>query len=301
MKNNLFFSSKEQTEDSDNFFQEKQVEKLAEIGAQLRESREQKSMGLEKLAIMTAIRSHLLQAIEEGKLEELPEPIYIQRLLEQYANAVGLDGNQLAKSFPMKSAPEPIKKYRIYLPLLKLRSHHLYIFYIFVIFLSLNLLPKVAQFSDSPQKINSDRESIANTESPKNQPGAPSEGSRLIAQYSNPISIDSQQQSGSNSLGDSSNFQIENKPVMVSVIVKDDSWVSIEIDGKTEFEGILTEGTKWTWEAQKQLVVLAGNAGGVLVAFNNGEATKLGEPGAVEEVIFTANDLGSSGVGEVRN
>ena len=62
------------------------------------------------------------------------------------------------------------------------------------------------------------------------------------------------------------------------------SWVRIVVDGKTEFEGVLSEGTKRAWEANKQLVLRAGNAGGIMVSLNDGTAKRLGEPGAVEEV-----------------
>ncbi len=42
---------------------------------------------------------------------------------------------------------------------------------------------------------------------------------------------------------------------------------------------------------QKQLVVVAGNAGGVMVAVNNGQAEPLGVLGVAKEVVFKANEL----------
>ncbi|WP_371357292.1 DUF4115 domain-containing protein [Hydrocoleum sp. CS-953] len=70
-------------------------------------------------------------------------------------------------------------------------------------------------------------------------------------------------------------------------MVKDESWVSIEIDGKIAFEGTLTQGTQKTWSAQKQLVFFAGNAGGILIPINKGQNMQLGKPGEVKEVVFT--------------
>jgi hypothetical protein len=67
------------------------------------------------------------------------------------------------------------------------------------------------------------------------------------------------------------------------------SWVRVVVDGKIEFEGVLSEGTAREWEASKQLILRAGNAGGVMVSLNNGVAKRLGEPGAVEEVTFGSN------------
>ncbi|MEB3338604.1 MAG: DUF4115 domain-containing protein, partial [Leptolyngbyaceae bacterium] len=74
--------------------------------------------------------------------------------------------------------------------------------------------------------------------------------------------------------------------VRVSVIFKAQSWLRVVADGKTEFEGVLPEGTQRTWAAKQQLTLRAGNAGGVLVAVNNGQAKQLGNPGSVEEVTF---------------
>jgi len=52
----------------------------------------------------------------------------------------------------------------------------------------------------------------------------------------------------------------------------------------------LKPGTQKTWQAQEKLVFVAGNAGGLLVAYNNGQAQKLGEPGAVEELVWKADN-----------
>lgn len=85
-------------------------------------------------------------------------------------------------------------------------------------------------------------------------------------------------------------LQIEpQRPVQVDLTVTEQSWVRIVADGKTEFEGVLSEGTQRVWMADRELVVRAGNAGGVRVAYNNGEAKPLGPAGAVEQVTFTAD------------
>ncbi|MCY7321823.1 MAG: DUF4115 domain-containing protein, partial [Phormidesmis sp. CAN_BIN36] len=74
--------------------------------------------------------------------------------------------------------------------------------------------------------------------------------------------------------------------VRVGVMLTAQSWVRVVADGKTEFEGVLSEGTQRAWVANQQVVVRAGNAGGVMVSFNDGQSKKLGEPGAIEEMAF---------------
>lgn len=51
--------------------------------------------------MLTMIPQRLLQAIEEGDLNELPEPVYTQALIRLSADAIGLDGTELAKRFPI--------------------------------------------------------------------------------------------------------------------------------------------------------------------------------------------------------
>jgi hypothetical protein len=67
------------------------------------------------------------------------------------------------------------------------------------------------------------------------------------------------------------------------------SWLRIDVDGKTEFQGIMPEGTQKTLMADNQLTIRAGNAGAVLLAYNNEQAQPMGAPGAVEEKTFSTD------------
>ncbi len=73
-----------------------QVEQLKEITTQLRQVRQEKSICIEEIAAQTLIRAGVLQALEEQRFEELPEPIFIQGFIRRYGDALGLDGNALS-------------------------------------------------------------------------------------------------------------------------------------------------------------------------------------------------------------
>ena len=73
-----------------------QVEQLKEITRRLRQVRQQKSIGIEEIAARTLIRAGVLQALEEERFEELPEPIFVQGFIRRYGDALGLDGNALS-------------------------------------------------------------------------------------------------------------------------------------------------------------------------------------------------------------
>ena len=77
---------------------ESQVEQLKEITTQLRQVRQEKSLRIEEIASQTMIRAGVLQALEEERFEELPEPIFLQGFIRRYGDALGLDGNALSHS-----------------------------------------------------------------------------------------------------------------------------------------------------------------------------------------------------------
>ncbi|MEH2468524.1 helix-turn-helix domain-containing protein [Nostoc sp.] len=73
-----------------------QVEQLKEITTHLRQVRQEKSIRIEEIAARTLIRAGVLQALEEERFEELPEPIFVQGFIRRYGDALGLDGNALS-------------------------------------------------------------------------------------------------------------------------------------------------------------------------------------------------------------
>jgi len=66
-----------------------------ELGDQLRRAREDKGLSLEEIEKATGIRKRFLQAMEEGRFDVLPGPIQLRGFLRNYANYVGLNGDQM--------------------------------------------------------------------------------------------------------------------------------------------------------------------------------------------------------------
>ncbi|WP_445174934.1 helix-turn-helix domain-containing protein [Microcoleus sp.] len=256
--------------------------KLAELGAQLRQYREQHSICLDKVALVTMIRRNLLQAIEDGQLDQLPEPVYTQGLIKRYAEAMGLDGSQFAEFFPIEPPPRSRTKLS-WQDGPQLRPIHLYLFYTFLIICSVNVLSQVMG-SSVTAKNGAGAEAL--TLGQQQQARLAAEASRA-SKTQKPESYATVEAARTGQKLDTSG----NKPVMVSLTFKAESWMQVEVDGKTEFEGVLPSGTVRTWQAQKQLVVVAGNAGAVMIAVNNGQAELLGFPGVVKEVVFKAEEL----------
>lgn len=255
------------------YFPQEQVEKLEELGSRLRQFRTEQSIPLEEVAAQTRIQARLLNAIEEGRLEELPEPVYIKGFIKRFAEALGLNGAEFASAFPTGSGLQFIKPSWRYLPAAQLRPVHLYLLYVFLVIGAVNGL----SFLVSRSAIQGVK--VEGSSSPTQQLPAPR----------NPAPAKAQQKLEPIKLAGAIQQSQGGKSVQVGVTLKSQSWIRVVADGKTEFEGVLPEGTQRTWAADKKLIVRAGNAGGVLVEFNDQQAKQMGAPGEVQEVTFAAN------------
>ncbi|WP_375513172.1 helix-turn-helix domain-containing protein [uncultured Nostoc sp.] len=250
--------------------EQERAEKLAEMGAQLWALRQEQGLSLEQMVALTRIPRRLLQAIEEGNLNELPEPVYIQGLIRQFADALGLNGVEFSGTFPISSALVKPQGMGDNSPLDQLRPIHLYFLYIFLIVCSVNGLSQllnnaVLQANNSQNQPSPKQKSIIKPE---------------IAQVKESVEVQS--------INDTLSAVQQGKAVQIGVTLKASSWIRVVADGKTEFEGILPEGTHRIWKAQEQLTVKTDNAGGVLMSVNQEKAKEMGEPGKEEEVRIAA-------------
>ena len=251
--------------------EQQQAEKLVELGDQLRLKRQEQGLSLEKVAAKTLIQRRLLQALEAGQLDELPEPVYIQSFIKKYAHMLGLNGEELASTFPTGYTRLSIKPSWRSLAAAQLRPIHLYLLYIIVIICAVNGLSQMLLRSDL--QISSSQ----NQEKPEVDPNSMGQ---VLPKHSEKLKSVSATPNAATKIS---------QPVRIEVTLKAQSWIRVVADGKMQFEGLLPEGTQRTWVAQEQLTVRAGNAGGVLVTFNQEKAKQLGSPGEVQEVTFAAN------------
>lgn len=72
---------------------------MSELGTRLREARVEKGYTLNTLQQMTKIQKKYLQAIEEGQYDEVPGKFYVRAFIKQYADVVGLSGEELLEEF----------------------------------------------------------------------------------------------------------------------------------------------------------------------------------------------------------
>ncbi len=286
--------------------EEVQSEQLVEVAAYLRQCRELRGLSLDEMASKTLIQRRTLQALEDADVSRLPEPVYVRGFIRRYASALGLKGDDVAEAYPIelgvrRSASSGFPG----LTGLQLRPMHLYLLYLGVIGVAINGLSglmsqpiggRVAQVTQP--NVEAVRDLLPKTTATVARVGNPSASRVAMAWGSSPdqmhdqvfpldaavesVRLDSlrEQLQAIGPVGESAK---SNKAVQVTMKLVDSSWVRVTIDGKAEFEDVLTEGTQKTWQANNLIVVRAGNAGGVMIGEGNGPLKPLGVPGSVEE------------------
>jgi cytoskeletal protein RodZ len=290
-------------------FDTAQVEQLKTIGDYLHRERQEQAISLDEIAVKTYIPLRLLQALELGNVERLPEPVFVQGFIRRYADAIGLDGMALAKNFtPQPSfvverkAPEPerldsIEKPRVEpipkpykahdraersnLPFVLLGTGA-------VLLLGVGLAavlgrPQAETELQNSQPVVTEPKSASTLQPGVKMSPAPSVPPQGSASPSpTPAASASQALAQPNLATDGTT-----RPVQVAVkLIGEESWLQVIADGKVEFEGILKKGEQKTWQAQKKLVLQSGNAGAVSVSYNQGEPKVMGALGDVKDVEF---------------
>ncbi len=68
---------------------------MGDVGTKLRSERERLGIGIDQVEAETHIRAKFLLAIEEERFEVLPGPAYVRAFVRGYAEALGLDSQEL--------------------------------------------------------------------------------------------------------------------------------------------------------------------------------------------------------------
>ena len=248
--------------------EQRQREQLLEIGEMLRQARQNQGKALREMAQVTLIRQPLLIAIETADLSELPEPVYVRGLIRRYADALDLDGETLSSQYFSRPNLNHSRGRGLRLPVAQLRPLHLYSVYVLLLMASVSglsyFLKQTAPDIAAPPILDPEAvEQLMPQQAPATKP--PVVTTAVEEELSAPTS---------------------DSPIVVNVEMVQQSWMRIVVDGTTQFEGILQQGDARSWSAEESLTIRAGNAGGVLVSYNQGESKTMGEPGRVVEQTF---------------
>jgi cytoskeletal protein RodZ len=291
-------------------FDPEQIEHLRQLGNYLRDQRLAKSVSLETIAHKTYIPLRLLQAIEQGQVERLPEPVYVRGFIRRYADAIGLDGKTLAENLTVEPSPilvsvpdtsastsptaapapvvpvihQPVDEYR--------RSRG-----------SVSNLPKLSHLlwgalgliglgllgSAAAGMFNQHKTNLAGMfNQPKTSEQVPKPTESVASKPTTPASL-TPNQSPTSATAKAPSTQNSDTPVQVSFTLTEDAWMEIDVDGEQKYAGTMTKGTQQSYSAKRELVVTTGNAGAVQLSYNQADPRPMGDLGEIQALKFSAN------------
>jgi cytoskeleton protein RodZ len=290
---------------------------VASFGAQLKQEREKQGLTLEQISLSTKIGTRMLRALEEEHFDQLPGGIFNKGFIRAYARCLHMDEEQALAGYmaatgtsalannseehdqpPVLEIPEEKNQGASDLP-----------WGIFAVVLLLAAIgfagwglysresQKSATVSASPAaRAPSAPAATEETSAPAQKPSEP------VDSYAKPVEAKTAVPAG----GSTSSQQViaSSSPVtpavpahgnlLVVIKAREDSWLSISVDGEIVTKALLTASAQKSVRAEKEVVIRAGNIGALDFEFNGQKLPTQGDYGEVKTLTFDAHGLQAS-------
>ncbi len=255
---------------------------MGSFGERLRREREMRSISLEEISESTKISRRHLEALESEDFNQLPGGIFNKGFVRAYARYLGIDEDQAVADYVAASDEQPAPENQFPLevreqpdPQLNPKRSRLPL--AFALAALVGVLVGYAFWVKSKPRTTEAAENRAPAHPAANVPSAtptPSAGAGQVV--SQPAHV---------------NAQVVSRSFIVVVRAKEDSWVSITADGKSEMQKTLRAGKQKMVRAGKQIVLKTRNAGGIDVTYNGKPLGALGNENESRTMTFTPAGL----------
>jgi len=290
---------------------------LTEIGATLHTQRELLSLSLTDIERYTHLRLHYLNALEGGRLEDLPSPTQGRGMLNNYARFLNLDADRLLNQFAdaliarreervrpgmpgpqsggHRPAPKPPSRPALFrfLSLDLLVGGGLILALIAVVVWTASQVMAVRSEPEGEPTAPSisamllaSPEVIASPGMPAVEPQTSAQPAAGTSAVGTPDEAAATPTPGS-SLESSTLLPLQEGTFQVSVVALQRVWMKVLVDGQVEFMGRTKPGSVYTYPADERVELLTGNAAGIQVVFNQEPLGQLGNWSEVVHRVFT--------------
>jgi cytoskeleton protein RodZ len=277
---------------------------MSELGARLRQAREGQGLSLAQASVDTRILQQSLIALEEGAYERLPGDVVIRGFIRNYAQYLGLPADELIEIYRRERGATD--KIRV-VPVTSSPRGRSYVLpsFLGVFFVTMALVGLAYVSLSAIGRIGSGGiASVATTAptatvmppsplpSPTTQPATmiaavptalPTLTSALTptAQRTSAVGTPTARPAGGVEIG-ATQTATPAAPIITEIRITSQngdemSWVRVQADGNTIFEGIMSAGQRQTFQAQRRIVIRAGNPPAVLVTVNGLEQGPIGQ------------------------
>jgi cytoskeleton protein RodZ len=294
---------------------------LPSFGEKLKLEREKRKITLEQISSSTKIGTRMLQALEEDKFNQLPGGIFNKGFVRAYSRCVGLDEDQTVADYLEASGDAPPVLTEIVAPEDEGRENRgkyeenvsrleastggtarqlpwgWFAAVLLVVALALSFWSHRRREHQGPSIPSA--ATMPATQSPAAPSSGGASGKDTNKDIANGVPSATSPRAGSptgkpatsvvpKTSQDLTNAAPAAVPGEFTVVIqaREESWISITADGKAISSELLSAGGERTVHGRKEIIVKAGNAGGVDFRFNGQKLAIGGESGEVKTVTF---------------
>ena len=259
---------------------------MPSVGEYLREGRNALGVSLEEISARTCISVRQLDALETNRLERLPGGLFNISFARQYARELGLDEDEAADrvkdamglaaqaqgrmqaSRSRASSDGPASKLAEWASEF-LRKHGGSVASLIIGATLIGGGFYSFRFLDGPAERNQPAQAVAAESAPvARTPVAPPVAVPVVAESAEPVA-----------------------PIDLKLEIVETVWVRAVVDGQHLFEETLSRGVIKPIQAQQQVELKVGNAGGVLLSLNGQHLPAIGPRGYVRTLTVTPQGI----------
>ncbi|MGO9404009.1 MAG: helix-turn-helix domain-containing protein [Terriglobales bacterium] len=273
---------------------------MPSFGERLKQEREKRKITLEQISVSTKIGTRMLQALEEDNFSQLPGGIFNKGFVRAYSRFVGLDEDQTVAEYLEASGDAPlvpaepsaledeadeieenVSRERSTAPPRQLPWGW---------FAALLLVVALALSFWNHQRREHPRSTPPTPTATETQSPAPRLAVGASGQPNparSPIAVSAKAAAPKAYQASTAALPAASPGEFTLVIqAREDSWISITADDKTVSSELLLAGSQRTVRGRKQIIVKAGNSGGIDFRLNGNKLATGGESGEVRTLTF---------------
>ncbi len=264
---------------------------MSELGTRLRQAREGQGLSLAQASVDTRILQQSLTALEEGAFLRLPGDVATRGFIRNYAQYLGLAPDELIELYRReRGVTDQIRVVAVTTPP-RSRSYVLPsffgVFFVTVALVGLAYVALNAAGRIGDRVATRDAPAIATIPPPSPLPTSSASAAQPLSVPTRAATaLATPQPSSSNAAGGlaatAGPSPTPAAPIMIEVSVprrsgSENSWVRVQTDGNVAFEGIMRAGEKLVFQAQRRVLIRAGNPPDVFVTVNGLPQGALGQ------------------------
>ncbi|MEO8359826.1 MAG: RodZ domain-containing protein [Vicinamibacteria bacterium] len=258
---------------------------MASFGESLRRERELRGVTLQEISASTKIGVSMLQAIEEDRLDKLPQGLFVRGFVREYARFLALDEQKILTDLSFHEIKAPVvddsvgERGRRVSSRLSARLVNGTLAVVgFGAVAALILSPGLSR-APVPVASNPVLSPIPSRELPPNVVAANN--------VAPPTDLPASNSSGTQPVPDAPGATpgATPQPLQLTLTATEDCWIGLDVGGDRVENRVLKKGESVSILARQNASLAVGNAGGLLVAIDSGPGRPLGNRGEVKRNI----------------